>query len=66
MCIEYLDDILLITSTYEGGLDQVQVVIKTLLSLGFVINEEKRTLCPVQECKVLVFLFITLNMTVLN
>lgn len=61
MCIAYLDDILLITSTYEDGLEQVQVVIKTLLSLGFVINNEHNMSCTGMQISR--FLFNTLNIT---
>lgn len=62
ICVGYLDDILLITSSYVEGIKHSNIVVKLLTSLGFVINREKSILSPTQECKLLRFSFNTVSM----
>nr|CAI5869207.1 unnamed protein product [Callosobruchus analis] len=57
VCVGYLDDILLITSSYQEGIKNANKVVKVLTSLGFIINKDKCILSPTQECKFLGFTF---------
>nr|CAI5830805.1 unnamed protein product [Callosobruchus analis] len=62
VCVGYLDDILLITSSYQEGIKNANKVVEVLTSLGFIINKEKSILSPIQECKFLGFTFNTVTM----
>lgn len=55
----YLDDILLISNTYESCASEVSYTISLLQSLGFIINKEKSTLNPKTNCKFLGFIIDT-------
>ena len=60
----YLDDILLISDSYDLCLQQCQFTLDLLRSLGFVINVEKSCLLPVQRITHLGVIWDTQNMSV--
>ena len=45
----FIYDLLLIASSYEECLHQLNIIKQTLCELGFVINAEKSQLAPVTE-----------------
>lgn len=55
----YLDDILLISNTYESCVREVSYTVSLLQSLGFIINKEKSALHPNTNCKFLGFIIDT-------
>lgn len=55
--VVYLDDILFIGDSYHECIDNVHETLKLLQYLGFVINFQKSSLNPQQECKFLGFNF---------
>ncbi|CAH2098732.1 unnamed protein product [Euphydryas editha] len=59
----YLDDILCIGKNYTDCLNNINETIKLLSCLGFVINLEKSSLTPRQECKFLGFIYNTCDLT---
>jgi len=62
-CSIYLDDLLLISKSKEQSLIELKMIMSTLKSLGFVINEKKSTLTPTKEIKYLGFIFSSENLT---
>lgn len=55
----YLDDLCLISDSYEGCLDNVETTKKLLTSLGFIINLNKSVLTPSSRCKYLGYIIDT-------
>lgn len=53
----YLDDILIISNSYDECIDDIQKTSKFLESLGFILNLEKCSLKPSNRCKFLGFNF---------
>lgn len=49
----YLDDLILIGSSYQDCVDNILITKQLLCSLGFVINDEKSMLVPSNKCKYL-------------
>lgn len=62
VCVAYLDDILIIASSYNEAKKDCNKTVVLLTSLGFTINMEKSILSPTQECRFLGFNFNTTNM----
>lgn len=56
LSVNYLDDFLLISNTKSECLENLRVTTNLLLSLGFIINQEKSSLVPSQKCKFLGFI----------
>lgn len=56
-CISYLDDIIIISKTKEEGGRDVHFTKQLLESLGLIINLDKSSLQPSQQCKYLGFSF---------
>lgn len=63
LSVIYLDDFLCIGNTYIDCLDNVNITRKTLIKLGFIINNDKSQLNPAQQCTFLGFTLNTVNMT---
>lgn len=61
--VSYLDDFLILGSSEQECHNNVQFVVKLLLSLGFVINDDKSVLVPSKRCKFLGFIFSSLTLT---
>lgn len=59
----YLDDILCIGNNYDECATNVRETLKLLECLGFVVNYEKSSLTPSQNCKFLGFVYNTHDMT---
>lgn len=57
ICIAYLDDLLIISQTKENAQKDVDFVKTLLMELGFIINNIKSNLVPVQKCLYLGFVF---------
>ncbi|KAJ8918504.1 hypothetical protein NQ315_015209 [Exocentrus adspersus] len=64
MCVNYLDDFLLLGKSQQDCSRHVQLTISLLESLGFVINRDKSVLIPNTSWKYLGFLFNSLSMTI--
>lgn len=64
MCVAYLDDFWVMGKTKEECQFSVDLTIKTLQTLGFVINDDKSAIVPSQQCKFLGFIFNSYNMTI--
>ena len=60
-CVFYIDDILLVGTTYEECERNVAVVMDLLRKLGFILNEKKCHLVPSQEFVYLGFLWNTVS-----
>ena len=54
--IIFIDDIILIASSYDECLEQLEVLKQTLCELGFTVNVEKSRLVPVNEIPYLGFI----------
>lgn len=63
-CVVYLDDFLIFGDTRSKCESNVQIVLNTLQSLGFIINWEKSCLIPETRCKFLGFVFDSRNMSI--
>lgn len=63
LCLIYLDDILILGSSYTEVKHNVAIVLKTLQELGFIINWKKSQLIPSQICEYLGFIYNSCNMT---
>lgn len=64
LCINYLDDFLLLGSSKQECFENINIAIKLLTSLGFLINLEKSVLFPSQKCKFLGFIFNSISMSI--
>lgn len=62
ICVNYLDDFLIINSSLENCKNSVYKTVNTLQSLGFKINFEKSCLTPAKECKFLGFIYNSQNL----
>ena len=60
----YLDDIAIISSSYDKSLQDVKAVVELLESLGFIVNREKSSLISSQEIVYLGFVIDSVRMTV--
>lgn len=61
--VVYLDDFLLIGSSYASCSENIRKTEKLLDELGFIINYNKSHLIPKQTCKFLGFIFNTVDMS---
>lgn len=59
----YLNDILCFGQSYKECNDNVNYTMKVLTDLGFIINTEKSSLTPKQQCKFLGFIYDSKLMT---
>ena len=59
----YLDDFLLLGDTYKECVKNINITVKTLEMLGFIINVKKSKLIPSRNCKYLGFIFDSVSMT---
>lgn len=59
----YLDDWLLLGQSYQDCLTNIETTKELLISLGFIVNEEKSVLVPSQSCKFLGMIINSSNMT---
>lgn len=64
MSINYLDDFLLLGSSREDCLNNLNITISMLESLGFIVNYDKSSLYPERRCKYLGFIFDSEKMTI--
>lgn len=64
ICICYLDDILIISSSIKQGVEDVNKTVSILQQLGFIVNFNKSQLTLSTECTYLGFIFNSENMTV--
>lgn len=64
LCVNYLDDLLIMAESEKACFQKVQFVSQTLLSLGFVINNEKSNFIPNKRCKFLGVLLDTSHMKI--
>lgn len=62
--VVYLDDFLCISKSFTDCQNNIQVTIKTLTKLGFIINQNKCDFTPTQNCKFLGLIFNSVNMTI--
>lgn len=62
-CVSYLDDFLLLGSTENECLENVQKTVSLLQSLGFIINIEKSNFTPSTRGRYLGFVFDTKRLT---
>lgn len=62
MSVIYLDDILCFGQSFEECNFNVNYTMNLLKYLGFIINKEKSSLTPKQECKFLGFIYDSKNM----
>lgn len=60
----YLDDFLLLGSSFDQCVLNVNTTKKLLTSLGFIINEEKSNLNPTTSCKFLGVIINSINLTI--
>ena len=51
--IIYIDDMLIMVDSKEKASQHLEVLVHLLEALGFIINQEKSLLCPVQEIEFL-------------
>ena len=51
--IIYIDDMLIMADSKEEASQHLEVLVHLLEALGFIINQEKSLLCPVQEIEFL-------------
>ena len=58
----FIDDILLVASSYQECLDQLSIIKQTLQGLGFIVNVEKSQLIPVTEIHYLGFIINSILM----
>lgn len=61
--VAYLDDLLLIGADLAECKNNVNITIKLLECLGFIINYKKSSIVPQQTCKYLGFMFDSVTMT---
>ena len=59
----FIDDLILIASSYDECLQQLEILKSTLCELGFTVNVEKSQLAPVNEILYLGFLINSIAMT---
>ena len=59
----FIDDLILIASSYDECLQQLEILKSTLCELGFTVNIEKSQLVPVNEILYLGFLINSIAMT---
>ncbi|XP_031333996.1 uncharacterized protein LOC116164009 [Photinus pyralis] len=64
LCVCYLDDILLLNSSYDGCLRNTKVAVDFLQSLGFSINLQKSRLIPNKTIKFLGFMLDSEQLTI--
>mgnify|MGYP005981939575 FL=1 len=64
VCVNYLDDFLLLSETFEQRKSDTAFTVQLLHSLGFIINDEKSLLKPKSICKFLGFVFNTQSMRI--
>lgn len=62
LCVYYLDDILIIGSSYADCVKQLSFISEFLEKLGFTINREKSQLIPSQRVKYLGFVIDSVSM----
>lgn len=60
----YLDDFLIFGNSYKTCLNDTKLTRKLVIFLGFLINAEKSDLVPKKQCKFLVMIIDSKNMTV--
>ena len=60
--IIFIDDLTLITSSYDGCLQQLEVLKQTLCELGFTVNVKKSQLVSVNEVLYLGFIINSIAM----
>ncbi|KAJ8910794.1 hypothetical protein NQ315_004519 [Exocentrus adspersus] len=63
ICVNYLDDFLILGCTEQECSRNVEFALDTLASLGFIVNIEKSVLQPSKKCKFLGSIFNTCNLT---
>ena len=61
--VTFIDDLILIASSYGECLQQLEILKSTLCDLGFTVNVEKSQLVPVNEILYLGFLINSIAMT---
>ncbi|XP_011859075.1 PREDICTED: uncharacterized protein LOC105556591 [Vollenhovia emeryi] len=64
LSVVYLDDFLLIASSYNQCLENIYATTSLLTSLGFLINSSKSVLTPAKICRFLGFIFDTSSFSV--
>lgn len=62
LCLIYLDDILVLGRSIEEVQCNINVILETLQSLGFMINTKKSQLRPSQTCQYLGFIYNSADM----
>ncbi|XP_050316059.1 uncharacterized protein LOC126750472 isoform X1 [Anthonomus grandis grandis] len=65
VCVIYLDDILIISKTFETACKDCQATKDLLESLGFLLNSKKSNLVPSQTCTFLGFAYNSISFKVL-
>lgn len=63
-CMVYLDDFLVLSKSKAQCIQNTNMILKLLESLGFLVNYEKSCLSPKQKCKFLGFIFDSSTMTI--
>lgn len=63
LCVNYLDDFLVLGESFQQCLNNTRTVMSTLESLGFVVNTEKSCLHPSTSQRFLGFIYNTNEMT---
>ena len=63
LCLNYLDDILILSENYEAGQSHIHVATTLLESLGFLINYNKSSLIPSTRCTFLGFIIDSHSMS---
>lgn len=64
LCVNYLDDYLIIGESFKKCSKNVSICLKLFQSLGLIINFEKSVLIPQTRCKFLGFIFNSVNLTI--
>lgn len=59
LCVNYLDDFLILGETFSDCMYKTNFAVQLLESLGFLINRGKSVLNPSKVCKFLGFIFHT-------
>lgn len=60
----YIDDLLILGNSKQSTLNATQVILETFVELGFIINNQKSVLEPVQDILFLGFIFNSLRMSI--
>lgn len=57
LCVNYLDDFLILGSSYDDCLNKIRRTYNLMIKMGFLVNKEKSMLVPSRKFKFLGFIF---------